>query len=387
MKTIFFLFLSLVIISAVTAQDYDFEPPPVPQVYINPNVPTVKFEAARPFLLRALYPLYYENEYQIRRDRRYVGRNDSTLTAWWDSLGTYILSEITRLSGIDWTEKNLDFQLAKYAPTAGMYDPLIMPLEGVKTRDYIEVAPVGLHRSLNVIRLLCGRNLRQMFSQNSAWFYLSDHPLLAESAYRFDVINLTLTVAVAEKFIPPDSLKNIFKTGTWRRINPAWEVYDSHFRYNWPLTPETPLVTYLSNEPYNSPLVGMTTPPRPAPKIASGTGDADKMKLGAGTGRLGFSVARGQHGLLEVVAVDSTRLAFANGLMVGDLVKRVNGQTARNARQLMTAILDKIDTDGVYMIIVREDEEIGLLLLPVEEFEEEDDYYYYEILESQKSDS
>jgi S1-C subfamily serine protease len=73
-------------------------------------------------------------------------------------------------------------------------------------------------------------------------------------------------------------------------------------------------------------------------------------------------------GLLEVVDVDSLKIAYSAGLMIGDRIRRVNGENVRNARSLMGKILDKIDTDGVYMEVLRDDQEIGLLLLPEPEF-------------------
>jgi hypothetical protein len=62
--------------------------------------------------------------------------------------------------------------------------------------------------------------------------------------------------------------------------------------------------------------------------------------------------------------------------MTGDKIRRVNGEYARNARDLMGKILSKIDTDGVYLIVLRDNEELGLLLLPQEQqYYYEDEYY------------
>ncbi len=53
--------------------------------------------------------------------------------------------------------------------------------------------------------------------------------------------------------------------------------------------------------------------------------------------------------------------------MIGDKITRVNGEYVRNARELMAKILNDLESYGVYLLVLREDEEIGVLLLPPSE--------------------
>ena len=368
MKRILIPVFILAAVSHVLAQDTEFDITQYqpPEHYIN--VPEIKLESNNLFLMKAFYPLHYENEYEIRRDIRFVNRNDSTLQADWDSLGNIILGRTSLYSGIDWIDDRRTIHLMKYLPVVRLYDPPAIPLEGIKTIDYIEAAPHGLYQLLNLIQVIAGMNLLQLNSPFSSNYYLSDHPLLQESAYRFDIVALTLAMSVAQTIIPADSLAIILDSQSWKRHNPGWNVFENHFRYNWLLSSDSTLVSYLADEPYNSALVGLTTPPRPVKPKATDTDDDDTgIKLSAGGGRLGFSVSRTPLGLLEVTDIDSTGLAFLSGLQIGDQIRRVNGQVARNARDLMGKIIDDINTEGVYLIVVSEDEEIGLLLLPAEE--------------------
>jgi C-terminal processing protease CtpA/Prc len=147
-------------------------------------------------------------------------------------------------------------------------------------------------------------------------------------------------------------------------------LYRAEFRSSWYLQPQSPLAVYLSNEPYSSALVRQTRPPRINKKESDTGATTEQVQLGAGGGRLGFSVIKNQKKLLEVVDIDTTGLAYTSGLRPGDQIKRVNGEYARHARDLMGKILDKLDTDGVYMIVVRDEEETGILLVPpVEEYQ------------------
>jgi hypothetical protein len=337
----------------------------------RPGLPVLKYDNYKPFMMRAFYPEYYKSDRQINRDIRWVNRNDSTFRAVLDSLGDSILALTEDLSGIKWSEPELEITLLKYFRRVGMYRPLVFPLRGIKMEDYSEAVPSGLHSLLNVIKFIAGRNLMQLEKSDHPMNHLSSHPLLQKTSYRFDILTLTLAIACAEQIIPSDSLELILPTEHWKRHNPGWELYKNHFRYGWMLLMEQPLVTYLAAESYNSPLVELTRTPRiTTPKTDDNTRQ-EPIKLTAGGGQLGFSVSKTRSGMLEVADADSLGVAFHCGLRTGDKIKRVNGEYPRNARDLMGKILDKIDSDGVYMIVVRENEEIGILLLPLEEIYQE----------------
>jgi hypothetical protein len=340
--------------------------PPVPMV-LSEDFPGVYFETENGFLMKAFYPEYYADENNLRKDVRYVQRNDSALMATWDSLGYYVLVTLESLSGIEWVEKSLTIHLLRYLRVDGLYDPLALPIEGIRMEHYIEAAPSGLHQFLNLIKIIAGRNILQIKRSGYDSPSVSTHPLLDESAYRFDIVATTLALACAEQILPVDSLKDILNSEAWRRHNPGWEILKNHFLYSWILTPEQPLMFYLVNEPYDSPLIGLTRPPRiRRPESAKGRA-SEQVRLSAGVGSLGFSVARTPRGLLEVADIDTLGLAHMCGLMIGDKITRVNGEFVRNARELMAKILNDLESYGVYLLVLREDEEIGVLLLPPSE--------------------
>lgn len=373
------LLLTLVFVAATLAaqeppeEKTEFDMSLYPGDAIYPDVPVVIIETGNLNLMRSFYPLYYDNEQQISRDIRYVNRNDSALVAEWDSLSYLILTTMTSLSGIKWVEDEFKLNLFKYLPVNTIYNPAAMPLEGIKTSKYIEVAPDGLQRLLNIMVIMAGRNIEQIESPQSIHHYLAVFPLVQQSAYRFDVLALTLAISTAEHFMEPDSIDAVTSSASWKRHYPGWIVYKDYFRENWKLTAETPLVTYLANEPYNSPLVDLTRPPRITKPAQTQAAQNEPKKLGAGGGIFGFSVAKTPLGLLEIVDIDSTGLAYMSGLQVGDQIKRVNGEVVRTARDLMGKIIDNIDSEGIYMTIIRDDGEIGILLMGPSDFEFEVD--------------
>jgi hypothetical protein len=341
---------------------------PAPLLH-DENLPVVNLNIDNAFLMRAFYPEYYADENLIRKDIRFVSRNDSDFVANWDSLGTFILATLQDLSGIKWNESTFDIHLVKYFRTNGTYDPLLVPLEGIKMKNYIEAAPSGMHRLFNLIQLLAGRNILQVKIQGHENQFIADHPLLDQSAYRFDLVALSLALACAEQLMPSDSIHYILNSEPWKRHNPGWEVFENHFRYSWVLSPEKPLVYYLMQEGYDSPLIGLTKPPKIKKEVVQKNNTREPIKLSAKGGRIGFSVIKNARGYLQVVDVDTLGLAYASGLAVDDWIKRVNGEVVRNARSLMSKILDKIDTEGVYLLVMRQNQEVGILLLPPEEEE------------------
>jgi len=334
---------------------------------LDPNQPTVTFEVNNYYLLRSFYPDHYDNDYRIKRDIRLVKRGDSTLYAQWDSLGVTALGLIELFSGIPWEERSLTVHLVRYLPVDGLAEPLVLPMEGIKREGYIEAAPRGIYRLLNLFKQLAARNLNQYRYSGYQDIYFSGHPLMEGGIYRFDIMSLFVAVRCAELLFPADSLEEIYSSDSWKRHNPGWDLFRRNFSDTWQLTADSTLYYYISREPYHSPLVALTVPPRVRRTPDSEAPLPEQVRLSAGGGRLGFSVIRDVKGYLEVVDIDTTGLAYANGLMVGDKIRRVNGEYARNARELMGRILDKLDTEGVYLIAIRDDEEIGLLLLPLQE--------------------
>ncbi len=359
-----FIFLAVV---PLTAQEIG-EPSATaesPREYYS--IPQVTLEYDNVELMRALYPLYYDNEQKIQKDIRYVERNDTLFAPMWEIYGNDILKNIASFSGVEWTEAHIKILMVRYLPVPGLYEPLALPFEGIKAGDYIAAAPGGWERLLNLVVFLSGRNLKQVFNPANSRHALKSHPLLDPSAYRFDNMAVALGLAVARQFIPQDTLGLIIQRQTWKDFRPGWEVFRNHVQPAWNITADNPLAAILSRESENSPLVTLTRPPRMASAVKPSRSAVDQIRLSAGGGKLGLAVAKGASGFLEITDIDTTRLAWSSGLRVQDKIKRVNGEPVKNARELMGKIIDKLETEGVYMIILREGREQGLLLLPPSE--------------------
>lgn len=324
------------------------------------SIPQVEFIYDNYYLMKAFYPEYQSGEYETSRDIWLVGQKSGQLVAAWDSLGDSILTALTRLSGIDWSEPVIKVHLMKYLPVAGLYEPLALPVEGIRNARSIIAAPSGSLQIFTMIQFMAGRNLLQTEFPTHFANWVSTHPLFEKGVYRFDLLALTLAVSCAERIIPKDTLDSLLNLEQWRRFNPGWEIYRTYFRDKWILSEDTTLLSYLAAEKHDSPLVQLTAPPK-LPDEAPERRRRSRLVATSGGGRLGMSVSRIAGGF-EIVAIDSTKLAYLGGLRKGDRILRVDGELSRNARDFFDKILNRLDSDGVYLLVQRQNESRGFIL-------------------------
>jgi len=334
------------------------------------NLPRVLFEIDNFYLSQAFYPDYRKSMDDPNRDVLLIQKKAAPLIAVWDTLGSRTLTLISSLSGAPWSEKSIRVYLMKYLPVPRLYEPLAIPVEGIRQNDKIEAVSSGWSLFFEFIQSLAGRNLLELRDSDSAPAMISDHPLLEPGPYRFDVMAITLAVACAEQIIPPDTLKMILTSDQWKRLNPGSEIYDDYLENKWPLSPEMPLISYIRSEPSNSSLVQLTAPPSSSPAEQSKKSSRGKPIPSTGKGRLGFSAVRGRGGYMDITSIDSRRLAYACGLRGGDRIQRVDGESVRNERELMTKILERLDAEGSFLTVLRDNKTKTILLRPMPPSEE-----------------
>ncbi len=362
---IYIALLIITLAAPVTSQDTQVENADSIVTRSTTETPAILFETNNYYLNEAFYPDYMSGNYDPNIDILLIQKKSAPLIALWDSLGGTLLPLIPALSGIPWNESSIKIHLMKYLPVPGLYEPLALPVEGIRQGGKIEAAPAGWSLFFQLLQYLSGRNLLQARTSDSGNSVVANHPLLEPSIYRFDVMAMTLAIACAKEILPPDTLNEILASERWQKLNPGWQIYKDYIRNKWPLSPEMTLLSYISSESTNSSLVEASAPPKQPEAENPKASKKGKPLPSAGKGKLGFSVVRGRGGYLDVVSIDSKRLAYLCGLRGGDRIQRVNGEQARNERELMNKILDKLDTDGAYLTILRDNQTKGILLRPL----------------------
>ncbi len=329
----------------------------IPKVGINDRSVTLQ---------ESLYPKYYAH-HSASRDMRWVQRNDSLLRAFWEEKGDTVLHILTELSGIEWYEGEFDIYLVRFYPTLGSPDPLILPLGGMKNGELIEAAPSDGNLIFNLVYQLAHRMLAQTVQpEDSVYLRIADHPLMRPSSLRRDNLALLLTLSVCQNIMGIDSTEEIYQSAFWVAHTPGRKIFEEYFRNKWVLTLDHTLADWIAEEPYGSPLVVATRPPRPPKKTLHDNAHLFLEGLPL-KGRLGFSVKRDESNYLVVDTIDIYRLAYACGLRVGDKIRTVDDYRVRNHRQLVEKILERLkEGEAATLQIVRDKAVETIVIQPME---------------------
>lgn len=373
MKKAVLTFLIIILFTLPASAQYGYDTyAPIPKVSINDRSATLQ---------GSLFPDYYKN-HSDRSDIRWVQRNDSALTEFWQTNGRSILETLSVLSGISWHEDAFDIYFVRYYTDVGEGDPVIIPLGGIKQGSLTEAAPDGCRMQLNLIYQLSKRMLAQTLRpEDSVYYRIADHPLMRPGPFRRDNLAMLLAVVTGQQVLGLDSTYNAFQSAFWQRHFPGREIFNQFLLNEWILTPDHTLAMWIADEPYNSRLVLTTRPPR----NTSGADTRKERVYMEGLplkGRLGFSVRLNESNRLQVDKIDIERLAYACGLQEGDEIRQVNGLRPRTQKGMMEKILAGLEEDGANLQISREGQTLTVLIQPMDIFENEDMFFWEEYEDS-----
>jgi hypothetical protein len=344
---------------------------PIPEVVFNDRAAT--FQAS-------LYPDFYKTN-SLRSDLRWVRQHDSALIDFWHTLGDSTLWLLSQLSGLDWVEDQFDIYALRYYPSFGSSDPLAIPIGGIRKGVLAVAAPEGSVQQLNLIYQLSHRMLAQAEKSDDAYYRaMATHPLLQPTPYRRDNIALLLALVTAQQVIGLDSTFDAYQSAFWKEHTPGRTIFEQYLLSDWILTADHPLAQWIIDEPYNSRLVSVTRTPRRTRSAISNRPRAYVEGLPL-KGELGFSVRLGDNNRLTVDKIDPARLAYACGLREGDVLRSVDSRRLRTHKQMIEYVLEGLDKGGATLAVLRESEDLTVLIQPLDLFLEEDDLFYYEGIE------
>ncbi|MDZ4723811.1 MAG: PDZ domain-containing protein [candidate division Zixibacteria bacterium] len=299
--------------------------------------PAVRLNRENISLQRNLYPDYYSTV-SAANDIRWVTRNDSALTAFWQNSGQNVLSILESLSGIRWSETNFDIYLIRYYPSIGEGMPTIIPVGGIKNGSLVEAAPSGNEQYLNIMYQLARRLLTQATRSNSPVApYIVNHPLMQDSPLRRDNLAMLLALVTAQRALGQGQAQSAINSPVWMHNFPSRELFEEYLYNKWVLTPEKPLSAWLMSESYAGDLVNATRTVR-ANASAPQTESNEQIDGIPPKGKFGFSVALEESNRLVVDNIDPSRAASACGLQVGDAILYVDGIRPKTHKELVEKI-------------------------------------------------
>ncbi len=367
-KILYILTFAMLISSTASAQNtfyslftYSYE---IPVVTINDNAAGLQ---------KSLFPKMYKNR-SLTQDMRWVQENDSLLKSFWEIQGDTILHVLTELSGIEWSEKELNLYLLRYYSQIGSADPLILPLGGIHNGTFIEAAPDVQKQKLLLIYHLAKRMLHQINRPENSNKSISYHPLMRKTPYRFDNLAMLLALTTSYSILGVDTTYEITQSKFWKNKFPGRKIFQDYFERDWILTPEKTLADYIASEPTRSRLVTVTRTPRVKQSnvYEERRTFVEDLPL---KGKFGFAVKLNDAGHTAVTVIDEFRLAYACGLRADDVIRRVDGKLVRNHKQIVNYLLEKFNDGGSVVGINRMGQAMEIIIQPLEIDYLQDEYY------------
>ncbi len=325
-------------------------------------------------LQKSLFPKMYTNR-SLTADIRWVQKNDSALTSFWEIQGDTILHILTELSGIEWEEKEFDLYLLRYYPQIGSSSPLILPLGGINNGTFIESAPDIQKQKLLLIYFLAKRMLLQADRPGDAEkLSISYHPLMRKTPYRFDNLAMLLALTTSYSVMGVDTTYDITQSAFWKNKFPGRKIFEEYFERDWILTPEKTLSDWIASEPTRSRLVTVTRTPRmkKSDKYQKKRTFVEDIPL---KGKFGFAVTLNDAGHPTVTKIDEYRLAYACGLRADDVIRRVDDKIVRNHKQIIEYLLDTYNDGGSIMEVNRMGQSMEIIIQPLEIDYLQEEYY------------
>lgn len=329
------------------------------------EVPRVKMIIDDYDYMISLFPDDYASRREAIKACSTIAPEAESLKVFWDEVGEYVLSYMSRYAGIEWVEPEFDIYIVKYYPDYASYRPMTIPLEGKKNGDRIIAVGHGLSQYITLFQQLAKRMLEQAFISEGPAHNISSHPLMQKTPRRFDVMADLLALQTLADFRNIDSVLTVFKSAEWRRREPGQAILFNYFWSKWKLSADNSLASLIASEPYGSNLVALTR----LPKVRSSQNvywGNHQLQAPPG-GKLGLSVARGRSGFFRIVNLDTLKLAYLSGLRKGDLIRNIAGVAPRNIKELFTLMLDNLDK-GAHVNIVRDDQPSAVIVYPWEDF-------------------
>ena len=197
--------------------------------------------------------------------------------------------------------------------------------------------------------------------QSPSYLAVGSHPLMKPGPYRFDNLAMLLAVSAAQSMLGIDSTSEAFNSAFWKSHFRGRGILNSYLISRWVPTPTHTMAYLISAEPYDSPLVKATRPPRR-------TGNANQTAIQASVdglpmkGQLGLSIRYDDAGRMKVDKIDTNRVGYVCGLREGDEIYRVDGRRVRNQVQFVTRIIDGF-SEGSVIVQVRRDGQVESVIL------------------------
>ncbi len=323
------------------------------------SLPHVSFVTGNADYLLALNADLYPTPADLRAETRWVRRHSKNLKLFWAQYGDSALASMATYAGIPWRKNAIRIDLVRYLSAWELPSPATIPIGGRRVAGIMSAGPSGAEQILQLLHLLA----HQLISGASRLEYPQiNHKLMKKSPYHLENIIELLALSVAADLLNHDKLLAAINSANYASRHPGSDLFFSDLWEIWTLSADYPLTKYLSEEPFSGAVRYRADSTLAANTIRKSVKQTVHQRDIPPGGQLGIALEQTPSGL-KVIDSDPERLAFAYGISEGDVIRSINGVSAKNLREFYSELLSTYETTGAKLRVRRGSEEFKVTIL------------------------
>lgn len=322
------------------------------------SLPRVRFSYGDGDYLYALNADLYPTPGDLKAERRWIKTQARELTVFWRLYGDSVLASLSTYAGVPWKNSPIQIDLVRYLSAWELPAPPTLPLGGRRLAGIIEAGPSGPERLMQLIHLLA----HQLLSSVSRIEYPQlNHALMKRSPYhRENMVNL-LALSVAADILHYDAFLKTINSATFARRHLGYDLLFADLWGIWTLSESSPLTGYLATEAFDGAIRFKADSSLAAREIRREVAQTQAQRGLPTGGQLGLALEKVASGY-KVVESDPEKLAFAYGILEGDVIHSVNGFSSKRLREFYRELLSTYEAGGAELKIRRDNVEFTVLI-------------------------
>jgi PDZ domain len=323
------------------------------------SIPEVRFITGNAGYLLALNADLYPTPADVRAETRWIRRHSKDLKLFWAHYGDSALASMATYAGIPWSQREIRIDLVRYLSTWELSSPATIPLGGRRLAGIMVAGPSGAEQILQLLHVLA----HQLINQTSRLEYPQiNHALMKKTPYHLENIIELLALSVAADILSHDKLLEAINSANYARRHPGFDLFFSDLWEIWTLSADYPLIKYLAEEPFSGSVRFRADSTLAANTIRKSKKQTAHQRDIPPGGQMGIALEQTASGL-KVLDADPERLAFAYGISEGDVIRTINGATAKNLREFYGELLSTYETTGAKLRVRRGSDEFTVTIL------------------------
>lgn len=321
-------------------------------------LPQVRFSYGGSDYLYALNADLYPTSTDLKAERRWIKRQARDLDVFWALYGDSVLASLSTYAGTPWKNTPIRIDLVRYLSAWELPTPPTLPIGGRRLAGIIEAGPSGPERLIQLIHLLA----HQLLSSVSRIDYPQlNHALMKRSPFhRENMVNL-LTLSVAADILHYDAFLKTINSATFARRHLGYDLLFADLWGIWTLSESSPLTSYLATETFDGAIRFKADSLLAARDIHREVALTEAQRGLPTGGQLGLALEKVASGY-KVIESDPEKLAFAYGILEGDVIHSVNGFSSKELREFYRELLSTYEAGGAKLKIRRDNDEFTIFI-------------------------